>query len=119
MSQDFFSIFLFHELNHPEALINRLKCLKKNVFFGDIRKISDSVQANTVPSQTPRRLTLCGVRLRTLLACAESEFLIFERLKLANNALSQTPCRLTLRGILPRTILYLQASPGLLREKDI
>ena len=46
------------------ALINMLKWFVLKIrFCGDIREISDSVQANTVWSQTLRRLTLCGVRL--------------------------------------------------------
>ena len=58
-------------------------------FHGDILKISDSVQANTARSQTLHRLTLRGGRLCTLLACAESENLIFKNPKLANTAQSQ------------------------------
>ena len=55
----------------------------KNSIRGDIRKKLDSAQANTAYSQTPRR-----VRIRAVLACAESEKLIFENLKLANTARS-------------------------------
>ena len=39
------------------------------------------------------------VRLRAVLACAESEILIFENPKLANTALSRTLRMLTLRGV--------------------
>ena len=62
VSQDFWH-FLFHESNPSGPLINRLKWFSLKISFrGDIREISDSMQANTVKSQTLRRLTLRGVR---------------------------------------------------------
>ena len=72
--------FLFHESNPYGPLINRLKWFSVKIRFrGDIHEISDSTQtntarsqefflhenprlANTVPSPTPRRLTLRRVR---------------------------------------------------------
>ena len=93
---------LFHESNPsgPYCIINRLKCfLLKIRFRGDIQILSDFVQANTARSQTLHRqhcaelnstqsntapsqknkfsqiqnwLTLRRVRLRAVLACAET-----------------------------------------------
>ena len=74
---EIFDIFLFLESNSSGPLINSLKwfCLKIR-FRRDIRENSTSV-----------------------LACAESEILIFKNPNLATTVRRGTPRRLTLRGV--------------------
>ena len=76
---EIFEIFLFHESKPSGPLINRIKwfCLKVR-FHGEICE-KFAAQANTVRSQTLRRLH-----------CPESKIEMFANPKLAYTARSQT-----------------------------